>query len=346
MLLSIIIPDYNDGKYLKKALDSVWQQSFRDYEVIVVNDGSTDRSAEYCARWQKEHDNLRLIEQEHQGASLARRSGILAAKGKYCVFLDADDWFCDPTALERLVGRMEESGVDVLQFLMEKNCFGKGKPVSGKEGELTGAEFWERDCSTLLGGKTVDISPYLCDKIYRTEIFQKAVTENKVESIYIFDYIYLNLLYFAREEVRRIAYVPWLLYSWRQYSGGLFRCDETLMEDYEVLKPLQLLTIEQQGLPEGFRKQCHVETAYLLPSASSKAAQHKTVTVPFLRQMYQYPAVQDAIAYFTEHPNGLWDEIRAFMNTDEEKLQREAQRYNKSKKLKAKGLYIWLFCRK
>ena len=153
MVLSVIIPNYNDGKYLNKALRSVFGQSFQDYEVILVDDGTTNRSAFYYGKWQEQYDNLCVLEQEHQGASIARRNGIMAAKGKYCVFLDADDWLCDTAALKRLVGRMEESGADVLQFLKEKNYFGKGKPISGKEGEITREQFWERDCSTLLGAR-------------------------------------------------------------------------------------------------------------------------------------------------------------------------------------------------
>lgn len=346
MLLSIIIPIYNDGKYLNKALRSVYHQSFQDFEVIVVNDGSTDKTGEYCSHWQRQHSNIHLISQENQGSSMARRNGIMAAQGKYCVFLDADDWFCDDNALKRLVQRMEESGVDVLQFLVEKNYFGKGKPVSGSEGEKSYAEFWEKDCSTLLGGKTWEISPYLCDKIYRTEPFQKAVSENEVERIFIFDYIYLNLLYFSQKEVQRIAYVPWVLYSWRQYSGGIFQCDERLMDDYEVLKPMELRMIEKQGLSEAFRKQCHVETVYLFNSACSKAAQHQKITVSFLRQMYQYASVQGALDYFREHPDGLWEVIRNFINTDEKTLSRNAARYNKLWKGKVKNIFIRLFCSK
>ena len=116
------------------------------------------------------------------------------------------------------------------------------------------------------------------------------------------------------------------------------------MEDYKVLKPLELQTIDQQGLLESFRKQCHVETACLFGSACSKAAQHQKVTVPMLRKMYQYPTVQDAIQYFKEHPGGLWDVIWNFMNTDEEKLAKDAARYNSSMKGKIKNLYIHLFC--
>ena len=346
MLLSIIMAAHNDGRYMDKAIGSVYDQTFQDFELVVVNDGSVDKTERVCRKWQSKHSNFVYIVQENLGSSVARANGILAARGKYCMFLDADDWFCTNNALERLVGQIEESGVDVLQFLMEKNRFGKGVPVSGTEGEKTFAEFWAKDCAALLGGKTWDISPYICDKIYRTDIFKAAVTDYPVERIYIFDYIYLNLLYFTRSEVKRIAWIPWLCYSWRQYSGGIFRCDETLLEDYEVLKPLELETIAKMDMPQSYLKQCHVETAYLFGSACSKAGQHRMVTVDLLKELYRYPMVQGAITYFQENPGGLWDVIWNFMDTSEEKLARDAARYSKSWKAKGKGLYISLFCKK
>lgn len=346
MLLSVIMPAYNDGNYMDKAISSVYGQTFQDFELIVVNDGSTDQTDRVCRKWQSKHPNFVYITQENRGPSVARAVGIQAARGKYCMFLDADDWFCAKDAFERLVNRMEERGVDVLQFLVEKNKFGKSGSVSGTSGEKSIEEFWSQDCSTLLGGETKDISPYICDKIYRTDIFKAVVTDHKVERICIFDYIYLNLLFFARSEVKRMAWEPWLCYSWRQYSGAIFRCDESLLEDYEVLKALQLATIEKMGLPKSYLKQCHVETAYLFGSACWKAGQHRKVTVDLLKQLYQYPMVQGAITYFEENPGGLWDVIWNFMNTGEEKLARDAARYSKNWKAKGKGLYISLFCKK
>lgn len=89
-LLSVIIPTFNSAKYLSEALQSVFSQTFEDFEVIVVDDGSTDNTADIV----KEYGNsLRYIRQKNQGPSAARNLGIRRAEGKYIAFLDADDWW-------------------------------------------------------------------------------------------------------------------------------------------------------------------------------------------------------------------------------------------------------------
>lgn len=84
---SIIIPVYNVEKYIKKCLDSVFNQSFKDYEVIVVNDGTKDNSMDIV----KEYD-VKIINQKNQGLSVARNTGVSKAKGEYLLFLDSDDY--------------------------------------------------------------------------------------------------------------------------------------------------------------------------------------------------------------------------------------------------------------
>ncbi|WP_415060983.1 glycosyltransferase family 2 protein [Flavobacterium sp.] len=99
-IFSIIIPLYNKEKAIEKTLKSVFHQSFTDYEVLVINDGSTDKSEEKVKRFSDER--LRLISTENKGVSQARNLGINEAKGKLIAFLDADDyWF--PNHLEKLV---------------------------------------------------------------------------------------------------------------------------------------------------------------------------------------------------------------------------------------------------
>ncbi len=88
---SIVIPTYNRCSLLAEAVGSVFQQEFQDYELIVVDDGSTDQTPDFLAR---ERDRLFAISQKNLGASAARNAGMLAAKGDYVVFLDSDDlWF-------------------------------------------------------------------------------------------------------------------------------------------------------------------------------------------------------------------------------------------------------------
>lgn len=91
MTVSIIIPCFNNGLFLKECLESVINQSFTDYECIIINDGSTDESdviaTDYCARF----SNFHYIEQENKGVSAARNAGIQKSSGRFILFLDADD---------------------------------------------------------------------------------------------------------------------------------------------------------------------------------------------------------------------------------------------------------------
>lgn len=92
---SIIIPVYNVEEYLHDCLNSILKQSFKDYEIICINDGSTDKSLEILNEYQKVIPGFIIINQENQGPSSARNKGILEAKGKYILFVDSDDWIAD-----------------------------------------------------------------------------------------------------------------------------------------------------------------------------------------------------------------------------------------------------------
>ena len=92
MKLSIIVPVYNTEEYLKECLDSVTPQLTDDMEVILVNDGSTDGSQKICEEYQEKYSQVRLINQQNQGLSAARNTGIHEAVGDYLLFIDSDDF--------------------------------------------------------------------------------------------------------------------------------------------------------------------------------------------------------------------------------------------------------------
>ena len=96
---SIIIPCYNQAHYLSDCLNSMINQSFKDWEAIVVNDGSTDNTSELTNTYLLQDNRIKLIEQNNQGLSAARNTGIKNAIGERLIFLDADDFFYD-NALE------------------------------------------------------------------------------------------------------------------------------------------------------------------------------------------------------------------------------------------------------
>lgn len=117
MILSIVVPVYNVAKYLPKCLDSLLNQDIGldDYEIIVVNDGSTDASGEIAQDYAGRFSNIVLLNQENKGLSAARNSGIGSAKGKYIQFVDSDDYL-QPNVLKSLVEKMERDSLDILRF--------------------------------------------------------------------------------------------------------------------------------------------------------------------------------------------------------------------------------------
>ena len=98
---SVIIPLYNKAPYVAKTIESVLSQSFTDYELIIVDDGSSDHSADIAFQIISGHRNCQLIRQENAGVSMARNKGVAASHGDYLCFLDADDWW-EPTFLEEM----------------------------------------------------------------------------------------------------------------------------------------------------------------------------------------------------------------------------------------------------
>jgi glycosyltransferase involved in cell wall biosynthesis len=114
-LVSVIIPYYNRQATILRALNSVATQSYRNYEIILINDGSEDHSSEIVEKFILDNPQLKIItiEQRNQGPSIARNKGIEKAKGEYIAFLDSDDeWL--PEKLERQIMKMKEFSIDML----------------------------------------------------------------------------------------------------------------------------------------------------------------------------------------------------------------------------------------
>ena len=114
-MVSIIIPVYNVEKYLRNCIDSVINQVYSDYEVILVNDGSTDNSLAICKEYGSKYSKIKCIEQENKGLASARNTGIKAASGEYIFFLDSDDCL-NKNLLEIAVGVAEKENANMVQI--------------------------------------------------------------------------------------------------------------------------------------------------------------------------------------------------------------------------------------
>lgn len=120
-LVSIIIPVYNAEQYLKECIDSVWNQTYEDLDIILVDDGSKDNSPKMCDKYARKDGRIQVIHKENGGLVSAWMAGVKKAKGEYVVFLDSDDWI-DLFMIEDLVNHATGKGKEIVcgNYIIEK----------------------------------------------------------------------------------------------------------------------------------------------------------------------------------------------------------------------------------
>lgn len=127
--ISIIIPVYNVEKYLEQCLKSVINQTFKDIEIICINDGSTDNSLEILEAFQKQDERIKIINKQNEGQGIARNEGLKIAKGEYISFIDPDDWV-EQGMYEFLYNKFLETNAQIIRF--NYRSFDEEKQISDK----------------------------------------------------------------------------------------------------------------------------------------------------------------------------------------------------------------------
>lgn len=183
-LVSIIIPVYNVEKYIEKCLDSVLAQTYENLEIILVDDGSTDKSGKICDEYAKKDQRIKVVHQRNGGAYLARNNGLKRASGEYLTFVDPDDYVATKY-VEKMMNKMTQKKVDIVQ------C---NSMVVDKRGiELNKGTI----CDCVLDGHTAakkmlyqtTVNSSLWGKIFKKELFNEfdfpiARTHEDLYSLY------------------------------------------------------------------------------------------------------------------------------------------------------------------
>lgn len=169
IIISIIIPIYNIENYINECVNSILEQTFKKYEIILVDDGSTDKSPDICDKLARENKSIRVVHKENGGLSDARNAGINSAKGKYLMFVDGDDLLYNKTCLEKIEKELGTS--DILQYKMvyyyPNNKFIELKDIVNIENENS---FEDKLYKLICNG---EISISACDKIISREYLLK-----------------------------------------------------------------------------------------------------------------------------------------------------------------------------
>ena len=170
MKVSVIVPVYNVEKYLKRCLDSIINQTYKNIEIILVNDGSKDNSRDICEEYEKKYENISLINQENGGLSAARNTGLKHINGEAVTFVDSDDWL-ESDAIEYYVDSMKKHNVDMV---VTNNISTKGyqektsQPDSLTEEVLTQEEYAKKFFK--IDGNSIEY--YAWSKLYKREIME------------------------------------------------------------------------------------------------------------------------------------------------------------------------------
>jgi len=164
--ISVIVPIFNTGKYLRRCVDSILAQSIEDIEVILVDDGSTDSSAAICDEYKSKNCNIVVIHQANAGVSCARNTGLSVSTGEYIHFADSDD-FLGRGFYNNIVNQMITNGADIgcCSSLVQNN---KGDFVAKFDNDDFEVLSTEQAVASLL--KSDKISYSLCDKLFNRKI--------------------------------------------------------------------------------------------------------------------------------------------------------------------------------
>lgn len=152
--INIIVPVYNAEKYIERCMESLINQTYRNIEVICVNDGSTDNSLSVLKRYAKKDNRITVIDKENEGVSLARNKGIELACGQYLMFVDADDWI-EPTTCEVALAEMLKENADVIMWPYIREF--KDKSVPKKIWDSDKLVFKDTDVQTKLHRRFVGL---------------------------------------------------------------------------------------------------------------------------------------------------------------------------------------------
>ena len=225
IFISVIIPVYNVEKYVRKSINSILEQTYKNYEIILIDDGSTDRSGKICDEYAYKYGNIKVYHQNNSGLSKARNTGIEKSKGNYICFLDSDDWYSN-NALEEYVSLIINYKADI-SIINVFNTFDEKTIYLPKNTKFT---YNKSEAMTQLF-KNFSVFGSACNKLYKREIFNNIRFPNGQcwEDMYISLDVLMN--------ISKIAYSKnaCLYYRHREESITMSKFSRKNLDEYYAI---------------------------------------------------------------------------------------------------------------
>lgn len=223
MLVSVIVPIYNVEKYLSQCLESIVNQSYRELEIILVDDGSTDGSSEIAEIYKVADSRVNLIRQSNQGLSGARNTGLSVATGEFVIFLDSDDWL-KLDIIERAVDAVHED-IDLVVWSYERVFDSHMTPGAiwyREDCEFTETEVKHQLLARLIGPSTQDLNQLMSvdnfsmawAKMYRLSILKSTLLHFEPTQIYGSEDVLFNMEFLY--ECKGVIFLNYRGYMYRK----------------------------------------------------------------------------------------------------------------------------------
>ena len=232
---SFIVPVYNTEKYLKKCLDSLVNQTYKDFEIIVVNDGSTDKSSNIISKYQKKYKNIIVIDKENEGLSMARNRGVQKSSGKYIIFVDSDDYVSNKL-LEEVDKKIDDS--DILRF-----------QIATEDEEYTKInEYHEESCESMCGYDAFKylssyhfVEPAWCYVIRKNYYIENKFSFKK--GVYHEDF---GLIPYVIYKARKVKSIDFIGYYYIQRNGSIMNNNDykkTVKKAFDMLEQYKTMRL-------------------------------------------------------------------------------------------------------
>lgn len=208
--LTVIVPAYNVEKYIEKCLASLVNQTYKNLKILVVNDGSTDNTKQIIEKYEKEYENLKLLNKKNGGLSSARNFGLKNTKTKYVTFVDGDDYL-ELNTYELIMKKIEEEKTDLGIFNFKKVY--SQKIINSKLDE----KIYNKNFLKYLFSKSIEADIVVWNKIFKTDIILKnqIYFENRAyfeDTGFIFRYLYF---------IKKVSLVELPLYNYIQRENSI-----------------------------------------------------------------------------------------------------------------------------
>ena len=240
-LISVIIPVYNVRPYLEKCFDSVAGQSWRNLEIILVDDGATDGSGDLCEELARRDSRVRVIHKKNGGLGSARNAGIDAAKGEILSFVDSDDWI-EPGMYDAMTEIMHRENAQIIACGIKK--VSETGTVSYYQDNLEERAVYSREEALIELPKNERLSNSMCNKLFRRETIQGLHIN---EQIFYEDNPFTPQC-FARAE--RVAYTAEPFYCYFERTGSISRKSFSVREFDRVTADRMRLDFYHDHFPQ------------------------------------------------------------------------------------------------